>query len=195
MARTAKVERKTRETDLTVEVNLDGTGLYEGNVGVPFLEHMLELFAKHSLIDVAIGGSGDLPVDPHHTVEDLGICLGQAIDEALGDRAGIVRYGHTLCPMEEVMATIALDFSGRPRLVWRVGPNGVIGGAYDSQLSEEFWEAVCRKAGLCLHVICEGGKNYHHIQEACFKGIAHAVRRAIEIDPRIKGVLSTKGTI
>lgn len=194
MARTAAVERKTRETDLKVEINLDGTGMWKGSVGVPFLEHMLELLAKHSLIDITIAGSGDLAVDPHHTVEDLGICLGQAIADALGDKAGIARYGHTICPMEEVVATVALDFSGRPKLVWKVEPDGWI-GEYDSQLSEEFFEALCRKAGLNLHVMCSEGKNLHHIQEACFKGIAQAMRRAVEIDPRIDGVLSTKGVL
>ena len=194
MARTAKIERRTRETALSVEINLDAEGSFSGEIGVPFLEHMLELFARHSLIDLTISGSGDLPVDPHHTVEDLGICIGQAIDRALGDRAGIARYGHTICPMEEVLATVALDFSGRPRLVWGVGPDGMI-GAYDSQLSEEFWEAVSRHCGLCMHVLCDGGKNFHHIQEACFKAIAHAMRCAIEIDPKISGVMSTKGTL
>lgn len=194
MPRTAKIERKTRETGLRVELTLDGTGQWGGEVGVPFLEHMLELFARHGLFDLRVKGSGDVAVDVHHTVEDLGICLGQAITQALGDKAGITRYGHTICPMEEALATVALDFSNRPRLVWRVEPNGWI-GEYDSQISEEFWESVCRHAGLCLHVVCEGGKNLHHIQEACFKGIAQAMRRAVEIDPRIQGVLSTKGVL
>jgi imidazoleglycerol-phosphate dehydratase len=194
MPRTAQVERKTRETDLRVELNLDGAGQFSGSVGIPFLEHMLELFAKHGLFDLRLQGSGDLAVDLHHTVEDLGICLGQALDQALGDKAGIARFGHALCPMEEALATVALDISGRPRLVWRVGPDGWIGD-YDSQLTEEFLEALTRHAGLCLHVACEGGKNLHHIQEACFKGLAQALRRAVEIDPRVKGVPSTKGVL
>ncbi len=194
MTRRGSVKRKTRETDLCAEINLDGTGAWSGSFGVPFLEHMLELLAKHGLFDLTVQGSGDLDVDPHHTVEDLGICLGDAITEALGDKAGIARYGHTLCPMEEVLATVALDLSGRARLVWRVSPNGWIGD-YDSQLSEEFFESVCRRAGINLHVVCEGGKNLHHIQEACFKGIGQALRRAVAIDPRIEGVLSTKGTL
>ncbi len=194
MARIGEIKRKTRETDLRVEINLDGSGRWKGAIGVPFLEHMLELFARHGLFDLTCEGTGDLKVDAHHTVEDLGICLGEAITQALGDKAGIARYGHTLCPMEEALATVALDFSARPRLVWRVRPNGLIGD-YDSQLSEEFFEALCRHAGLCLHVTCKGGKNLHHVQEACFKGVAQAMRCAVEIDPRIEGVLSTKGVL
>ena len=194
MSRTARVERKTRETDLSVEVNLDGVGKWSGSVGVPFLEHMLELLAKHSLIDLSIQGTGDLAVDAHHTVEDLGICVGQALAQALGDKVGIARFGHSICPMEEALATVALDLSGRPKLIWRVEPDGWI-GEYDSQLSEEFVEALCRQAGICLHVICQGGKNIHHVQEACFKALARALRRAVEIDPRIQGVPSTKGVL
>ena len=195
MTRTAQVQRRTAETDIQLELNLDGAGNSQIHTGVGFLDHMLELFAKHTALDLQIEAKGDLRVDQHHTVEDVGICLGQAIRQAVGDKAGIRRYGHFTLPMEEALATAAIDLSGRPFLVFQASfPASKIGG-FDSELIEDFWQAVSTNALCNLHIVLHHGRNSHHISEAIFKTVARALRAAIEIDPSLKGVPSTKGTL
>jgi imidazoleglycerol-phosphate dehydratase len=195
MARNAQVQRRTAETDIQLELNVDGSGDSQINTGVGFLDHMLELFAKHAVLDLQIEAKGDLRVDQHHTVEDVGICLGQAIRQAVGDKAGIRRYGHFTLPMEEALATAAIDLSGRPFLVFHASfPASKIGG-FDSELIEDFWQALAANALCNLHVIAHHGRNSHHISEAIFKAVARALRAAVEIDPSLKGVPSTKGTL
>ena len=193
--RIAEIVRKTRETDIRLTVDLDGQGRAEIRTGIGFLDHMLELFARHALVDLAVTCTGDLQVDGHHTTEDVGICLGQAIDRALGDRAGIRRYGHAVLPMDEALVTAAVDLGGgrtgsgkwtcpRPRSV-----------TFDSELVADFWQAVCTQGRMNLHVILHHGRNSHHISEAVFKAAARALRDAFEPDPRCAGVPSTKGTL
>jgi imidazoleglycerol-phosphate dehydratase len=195
MSRTAKIERKTAETQIELELNLDGTGQADINTGVGFFDHMLELFTKHAAIDLRVKCDGDLQVDQHHTVEDIGICLGQAIREAIGDKKGIRRYGHFTLPMEETLVTIALDLSGRYFLVFDANfPTAKI-GEFDSELVEDFWQATAANALCNFHVQLHYGRNSHHISEAIFKGAARALRMAIEADPRMTGVPSTKGTL
>lgn len=194
-ARKASVERKTRETDLRVTVNLDGSGEFSGRVGIGFFEHMLELFARHALVDLTIEGKGDLAVDAHHTVEDLGICLGQAIRKALGEMAGVVRYGSGWVPMEEALAHCVLDVCNRPFLAYSVPGGCEKVGDYDTELTEEFLRAVMVHAGITMHIRLLAGSNTHHIQEAVFKAVGLALGQALARNPRIRGVHSTKGTL
>ena len=195
-ARSAKIVRKTRETDITVELNLDGTGKYDIQTGVGFFDHMLDQLSRHSLIDMKIRAKGDLHIDAHHTVEDTGIALGQALAKALGDRAGISRYASIDLAMDETLTRAALDVSGRPYLIWQVGFSKPKVGDFDTELFREFFQAFAQNAGITLHVTNHYGENNHHIAETCFKAVARALRSAIEIDPRQKGVIpSTKGTL
>ena len=195
MARTANIERKTAETKISLELNLDGTGQADIQTGVGFFDHMLELFTKHGAIDLTIRAQGDLHVDQHHTVEDTGICLGQALRQALGDKAGIRRYGHFTLPMEETLVTVAIDFSGRYALAYNAPTPAAKIGDFDSELLEDFWQATAANALCNLHVLLHYGRNSHHIAEAVFKATARALRMAIESDPRMTGVPSTKGTL
>jgi len=193
--RTARIQRKTRETDIELELNLDGTGQASLKTGVGFLDHMLELLAKHAVLDLTVTARGDLHVDQHHTVEDVGICFGQALKQALGDKAGIRRYGHFTLPMEETLVTTAMDLSGRYYLVFNAPfPSAKIGD-FDSELVEDFWQAVAANVLCNLHVILHHGRNSHHISEAIFKATARALRMAVERDSRVPGVPSTKGTL
>jgi imidazoleglycerol-phosphate dehydratase len=195
MARTGEIRRETAETKIEVKLNLDGTGTADLDTGVGFFDHMLNLLARHSLIDLTVKAKGDLHVDPHHTVEDVGICLGKALTEALGDKAGIRRYGHFTLPMDETLVTVALDLGGRPYFVWKADvPMEQLGG-FNSQLAEEFWQAVTSNALMNFHVVCHHGKNTHHMIEAIFKASARALRQAVEADSRMTGVPSTKGTL
>jgi imidazoleglycerol-phosphate dehydratase len=195
MARTARIERKTSETNITLDLSLDGTGVSKAETGVGFLDHMLDLFARHGAFDVQVRCRGDLHVDQHHTVEGVGICLGQAIREAVGDKAGIQRYGHFTLPMEETLVTVALDLSGRFFLVFDAElPTEKI-GEFDSQLVEDFWQALAANALCNLHVVLHHGRNSHHISEAVFKAAARALRMAVSQDPRLTGVPSTKGSL
>lgn len=195
MSRTAKIDRKTAETQIELELNLDGSGQSDIETGVGFFDHMLELFTKHGAIDLKIRAAGDLHVDQHHTVEDTGICLGQAIKQALGDKAGIRRYGHFTLPMEETLVTVAIDFSGRYALAYNAPTPAAKIGEFDSELLEDFWQATAANALCNLHVLLHYGRNSHHIAEAVFKATARAMRMAIEDDPRMTGVPSTKGTL
>jgi imidazoleglycerol-phosphate dehydratase len=195
MARTARIQRKTAETEIELELNLDGSGQADVKTGVGFLDHMLELFAKHGAFDLRVAARGDLHVDQHHTVEDTGICLGQAIRDALGDKAGIRRYGHFTLPMEETLVTVALDLSGRYALVFNAPLPSPKIGAFDSELLEDFWQATAANCLCNLHVLLHYGRNSHHIAEAVFKATARALRMAVEHDPRMTGVPSTKGSL
>jgi len=196
MMRSASVSRRTAETDVAVSIALDGTGKAEISTGVGFLDHMLELFARHGLFDLTVKVTGDLHVDQHHTTEDTGIALGQAILEALGDKKGITRYADIHMPMDETLTRIALDISGRPFLVFNTTfPTEKI-GVFDTELVREFFQAFAVNAGLTLHVATLYGVNSHHIAESCFKGLARTLRRAVAVDPREEGrVPSTKGTL
>jgi imidazoleglycerol-phosphate dehydratase len=194
-ARTATVTRATRETQITVEVNLDGTGVASIDTPLPFLSHMLEQIARHGSIDLKISAQGDTEIDGHHTTEDIGITLGKAVLDALGDRAGIRRYGSATLPMDEALVTAALDLSGRPFFVWRVPlPKAKI-GSWDVELAEVFFEAFARTAQANLHVVLHEGQNLHHIVEVSFKAFARALRAATEHDPRAPGIPSTKGSL
>jgi imidazoleglycerol-phosphate dehydratase len=196
MMRSASVSRRTAETDVAVSIALDGTGKAEISTGVGFLDHMLELFARHGLFDLTVKVTGDLHVDQHHTTEDTGIALGQAILQALGDKKGISRYADIHCPMDETLTRVALDISGRPFLVFRTAfPTEKI-GVFDTELVREFYQAFAINAGLTLHVETLYGENSHHIAESCFKGLARALRQAVALDPGEEGrVPSTKGTL
>jgi imidazoleglycerol-phosphate dehydratase len=195
MTRTAHIQRKTTETDIELELNLDGSGQSQIDTGVGFFDHMLTLLAKHGSLDLIVKAAGDLHVDQHHTVEDVGICFGQALKQSLGDKAGIRRYGHFTLPMEETLATTAIDLSGRYFFVFQAQfPTSKIGD-FDSELVEDFWQAAAANCLCNLHVIVHHGRNSHHIGEAIFKATAHALRMAVEIDPRATGVPSTKGTL
>ena len=195
MKRTATIKRRTAETEIELELNLDGSGSSEIETGVGFFDHMLTLLAKHGVLDLKVKAQGDLHVDQHHTVEDVGICLGQALRQALGDKAGIRRYGHFTLPMEETLVTVAVDFSGRYFMVFQPEfPTSKIGD-FDSQLVEDFWQAVAANALCNLHILLHHGRNSHHISEAIFKSAARALRMAAEKDPRMPGVPSTKGTL
>ena len=195
MPRTAQIDRKTRETHVRLELNLDGSGQASLITGVGFLDHMLELFARHGAVDLKVEATGDLQVDQHHTVEDVGICLGQAVRQALGDKAGIRRYGHFTLPMEETLATTAIDLSGRYFLVFQAAFTSPKIGDFDSELVEDFWQAFAANALCNLHILVHYGRNSHHVSEAIFKSAARAFRMAIESDPRMTGVPSTKGTL
>jgi imidazoleglycerol-phosphate dehydratase len=193
--RSAEIARKTRETDIRLALELDGEGRADVKTGIGFLDHMLELFARHALVDLTVACTGDLYVDGHHTTEDVGICLGQAIDRALGDRAGIRRYGHAILPMDETLVTVAVDLGGRPYWVWDVTMPTARVGDFDSELVADFWQAVATQGRMNLHVLLHHGRNTHHVSEAIFKAAARALRAAWEIDPRSPGIPSTKGTL
>jgi imidazoleglycerol-phosphate dehydratase len=194
--RTATIERRTKETAITATVDLDGTGAYAVETGVGFLDHMIEQLARHSMIDIFLKAKGDLHIDQHHTTEDSGIVLGQAVAKALGERAGIRRYGAALIPMDEALTRVALDASNRPYLVWKVAFERPSIGGIDSELFQEWFRAFAQNAGLTLHVETLYGQNRHHIIEICFKGLARALRQAVAIDERQSGrVPSTKGQL
>ena len=195
MSRTATIQRKTAETNIELKLNLDGSGKAAIATGVGFFDHMLELLAKHGALDLDIRADGDLHVDQHHTVEDVGICFGQAIRQALGDKSGIRRYGHFTLPMEETLVTTAVDLSGRYAMVFEAVMPAAKIGDFDSELVEDFWQATSANALCNLHVILHHGRNSHHISEAIFKAAARALRMAFEMDPRAVGVPSTKGTL
>ena len=195
-ARTATVERNTKETRISASVALDGQGHYDVETGIGFLDHMLEQLSRHSLIDVTLRAEGDLHIDFHHTTEDTGIVLGQAVAQALGERKGILRYADALIPMDEALTRVALDISNRPYLIWKVEFSRDKLGEMDTELFKEWFQAFAQHAGLTLHVENLYGTNNHHIVETCFKGLARALRRAIEIDPRTaEAVPSTKGSL
>lgn len=193
--RIATIHRKTSETDIEVEINLDGNGAFEGSVGVGFVDHMLELFARHGHFDLKVGGAGDLHIDAHHTVEDLGLTLGEALLQAVGDKAGIARFGQASVPMEETLAECILDFCGRPYLVLDAEIPQTKLGQFDTELVEDFFRAVAMKAGITLHLRVPYGRNAHHIVEALFKAFARALSQSVALDPRVSGVLSTKGKL
>ena len=182
--RQATVARKTKETDIEVTLDLDGTGISEISTGIGFLDHMLEQLARHSLINLTIRAKGDLHIDPHHTTEDTAIAIGEAISQALGDRTGINRYGSALVPMDETLTRVALDASNRPCLVWRVAIAQPRLGEIDTELFREWFKAFAQNAGITLHMETFYGDNSHHIVESCFKGLARSLRQAVEIDPR-----------
>ena len=193
--RQARLERKTRETQISLDLSLDGTGEYDVSTGIPFFDHMLESFAKHALFDLRLRAKGDLSVDLHHTVEDVGIALGTAIRQALGSAAGIRRYGQQLLPMAEAKVEVAVDVSNRPYLVYRVELANDRIGDFDASLAEDFLYAFSQHAGLDLHVELRYGKSPHHVVEAVFKGTARALRQALERDPRGGGIPSVKGAL
>ena len=193
--RAASLARKTNETDIALSLNLDGTGAASIKTGVGFFDHMLDLFARHGLFDLTVAANGDLHVDSHHTVEDIGIVLGQAIDRAVGDKRGIARYGWALVPMDESLAQVAIDLSGRPVYVSRVTYTSELIGTFSTELFDEFWKSVSTNAKMNLHITVPYGSNSHHIAEAIFKATARALRMAVAIDPRQTGVPSTKGSL
>ncbi len=194
--RRASVERRTTETQIQATVNLDGTGVYDVETGIGFLDHMIEQLSRHSLIDISLKAAGDLHIDFHHTTEDTGYALGEAISQALGDRRGIRRYGDALIPMDETLTRVALDASNRPYLVWKVAFSRDKLGDMDTELFQEWFKAFAQSAGLTLHVETVYGGNNHHIVESSYKGLARALRRAVEIDPRqAQSVPSTKGVL
>jgi imidazoleglycerol-phosphate dehydratase len=193
--RQARLERKTRETQISLDLSLDGTGEYDVSTGIPFFDHMLESFAKHAMFDLRLRAKGDLAVDLHHTVEDVGIALGAAIRQALGSAAGIRRYGQQLLPMAEAKVEVAVDVSNRPYLVYRVELANDRIGDFDASLAEDFLYALASNAGLDLHVELRYGKSPHHVVEAVFKGTARALRQALERDPRGGGIPSVKGAL
>lgn len=195
MARTATIDRSTQETSINLTLDLDGRGEHQIESGVPFFDHMLTQIARHGFFDLQLSAKGDLEVDAHHTVEDVGICLGEAFKQALGDKSGIRRYGRGTMPMHEALAAVILDFSGRPFLVYNVTlPKAQIGN-FELELVEEFFTAFCNHAGVNAHVNLAYGDNLHHIVEAVFKAFARALDEATQFDPRIEGVLSSKGTL
>ncbi|WP_338467729.1 imidazoleglycerol-phosphate dehydratase HisB [Novosphingobium sp. ZN18A2] len=194
--RTGTITRKTAETDIAVSVNLDGTGTYSVSTGIGFLDHMIEQFSRHSLIDIECRVNGDLHVDQHHTTEDSAIAIGQAIAQALGDKRGIVRYGSAYSPMDEALARVALDISGRPILVWKMEFTQPRLGEMDTELFEHWFQSVAQAAGITLHIETLYGQNNHHMIEGIYKGFARAMRQAVEIDPRkADAVPSTKGQL
>ena len=194
--RTAQVQRDTLETQITVELDLDGSGKNSLDTGVPFLEHMLEQIARHGLLDVSIQAKGDLHIDAHHTVEDIGITLGQAFTQALGDRKGIRRYGHAYVPLDEALSRVVIDFSGRPGLEYHVSFARARIGDFDVDLLHEFFQGFVNHANVTLHIDCLRGDNAHHIAETVFKAFGRAIRMAAEPDPRMAGMMpSTKGSL
>jgi imidazoleglycerol-phosphate dehydratase len=195
MPRTATIRRSTNETRIELALHLDGSGRADVATGVGFFDHMLTHVARHGLFDLSVKADGDLHVDSHHTVEDVGICLGQALKEALGPKAGIRRYGDCTLPMDESLVTAAVDLSGRAFLGWRVDVPTEMLGTFSSQLGEEFWRAVANAGGFNLHVVGHSGRNTHHMLEAVFKATARALRQAVEPDPRSQDVPSTKGVL
>ena len=195
MNRTSEISRKTRETDIEAVLNVDGAGTGRISTGIGFMDHMLELFARHGKFDLSVTAKGDLSVDAHHTMEDLGLVLGEAFSRALGDKKGIRRYGNFMLPMDETLVLIALDLSGRPLLVYDLTPPTEKVGTLDTALFHEFLQAFCVKAGLNLHIRLLAGGEVHHIFEAVFKGLARALEQAVSIDPRENGIPSTKGIL
>lgn len=195
MPRTAEFERHTGETQIRLRLNLDGTGQSTIHTGIGFFDHMLTLLARHSLIDLHVEATGDLHVEAHHTVEDVGICLGKALVQALGDKAGIRRYGDATVPMDETLVTAAIDLSGRPFCVWKAKIPLETLGTFGSPLAEEFWRAFSSSGAFALHIVLHHGKNTHHIIEGIFKASARALRAAVEFDERSKTVPSTKGVL
>lgn len=193
--RFAEILRQTGETDIRLTLDLDGSGRAEVATGVGFLDHMLTLFAKHGGFDLAATCKGDLHVDAHHTTEDVGIALGQALDQALGDKAGIRRYGHMVLPMDETLVTVAVDLGGRPYFAWDAAMPTPRVGDFDSELAADFWQGAAVHGKMNLHVLLHYGRNTHHVIEAIFKALARALRSACEHDPRVVGVPSTKGTL
>jgi imidazoleglycerol-phosphate dehydratase len=196
VTRKATIDRSTKETKIKATVDLDGTGAYDIKTGIGFLDHMLEQLARHSLIDITLEAKGDLHIDFHHTTEDAGIVLGQAIAKALGDKQGITRYADVHLPMDETMTRVAIDVSGRPYLIWNVTFTRDKLGEMDTELFREFFQAFAQNAGITLHIATLYGENNHHIAETCFKGVARALRQAVSLDPRQSGrVPSTKGSL
>jgi len=195
MSRTATIERTTNETAITLSLNLDGSGRHQIESGVPFFDHMLTQISRHGFFDIELNARGDLEIDAHHTVEDVGICLGEAFRQALGDKAGIRRYGRGTMPMHEALASVIIDFSGRPLLVCNLPLPKTQIGNFELELVEEFLTAFCNHAGANLHVNLAYGDNLHHIVEAVFKALARALDEACQYDPRIEGVLSSKGKL
>ncbi len=195
MDRKSKISRRTRETDIEAVLNVDGAGTGRISTGIGFMDHMLELFARHGKFDLSVTAKGDLSVDAHHTMEDLGLVLGEAFSRALGDKKGIRRYGNFMLPMDETLVLIALDLSGRPLLVYDLTPPTEKVGTLDTALFHEFLQAFCVKAGLNLHIRLLAGGEVHHIFEAVFKGLARALEQAVSIDPRENGIPSTKGIL
>lgn len=194
--RIATVHRKTSETEIRVEINLDGSGIYRVATGIGFLDHMLEQLSRHSLIDLTVEAKGDLHIDQHHTTEDAGLAIGEALTKALGDRKGIQRYGHAYAPMDETLSRVAIDISGRPYMVWRSEFSQSKLGDFDTELFEHFFHSLAQTAGITLHVETLYGRNNHHIVESIFKAAARALRFAVEVDPRkADQVPSTKGTL
>ncbi|MFI5378701.1 MAG: imidazoleglycerol-phosphate dehydratase HisB [Tepidisphaerales bacterium] len=193
--RVAEISRETRETKIRLHINLDGQGRASVETGVGFFNHMLDLLSRHSLIDIDVHAEGDLDVDSHHTVEDVGIVLGQALEKAIGDKKGINRYGWAIVPMDESLAQAAVDLSGRPAFVFQVPFNGPKIGTFDAELVEEFFKALATNAKMNLHITVPYGQNNHHMAEAAFKAVARAIRQAMTHDPRNPGVPSTKGTL
>jgi len=194
-ARAAEVRRRTKETDVRVRLVLDGVGASKVSTGVAFLDHMLELFARHGLFDLEVECRGDLHIDDHHSVEDIAITLGQAIAQALGDKSGIARYGEATVPMDEALCRAVVDLSGRFYLVYEVGTRRQVIGNFSVELAEHFWRSLAEAARCNLHIDCLRGRNTHHILEGTFKATARALRRAVECDPRVEGVPSTKGVL
>ncbi|MGX9966453.1 imidazoleglycerol-phosphate dehydratase HisB [Roseomonas sp. F4] len=196
MTRQATLARATSETEIRLTLDLDGRGSADVATGVGFFDHMLTALARHGLLDLTVAAKGDLHIDDHHTVEDVGIVLGQALRQALGDKRGIRRYGQCLLPMDEALAEAAIDISGRPFLAWSVPFQRPKIGTFDTELVEEFFRAFAFNAGITLHVTLKAGSNAHHVAEACFKAVARALRMAVELDPRAAGVIpSTKGSL
>ncbi len=195
MTRQASIKRNTKETQISLSINLDGTGIAELDSGIPFLNHMLEQIARHGLVDLTLQAKGDLDIDAHHTVEDIGICLGETLREAIGDKKGIVRYGHAYVPLDEALSRVVLDFSGRPDLEYHVNFPKEMVGNFDVDLFKEFFQAVANHARISLHIDSLRGKNNHHIIETVFKAFGRALRMAVENDPRQSGIPSTKGAL
>ena len=196
MPRLATITRKTTETDITLSVNLDGTGRYKVATGIGFLDHMLEQLSRHSLMDLTVEAKGDIHIDFHHTTEDVAICIGEAVAKALGERKGIGRYGAAVIPMDETLTEVAIDLSNRPYLIWKVAFTKPKLGEMDTELFKEWFQAFAQAAGATLHVWNKYGENNHHIVESCYKGLARALRAAVEIDPRkADAVPSTKGVL
>ncbi len=194
--RTGTVHRSTNETSIDVTVNLDGTGIYSVSTGIGFLDHMLEQLSRHSLIDLDVKAVGDLHIDQHHTTEDTGLAIGEAVAKALGDKRGIVRYGSAYAPMDETLTRVALDISGRPYFIWKAAFTTQRLGEWDTELIEHWFHSFSQTAGLTLHVECLYGQNNHHIVESCYKALARALRQAVEIDPRkADSIPSTKGVL
>ena len=193
--RSGKITRNTKETEISLSINLDGTGRSEIATGIGFLDHMLDLLARHARMDMTVKAKGDLHIDHHHTTEDVGICLGQAVKQALGDMRGITRYADVHVPMDETLVTAAVDLSGRAFCVWNADVPLETLGTFNAGLAEEFWRAVAGSGLMNLHILCHYGRNTHHIIEGIFKATARALRQAVEIDPRGQGVPSTKGVL